>query len=115
MPSNFDGPGFEKLRGYLSNAPNPGLKEVYHDEVMRIFELPAPAPYFDAPGCAVTPRDRDAAHVQRDEPSKLSRLELFMPGWRVTVNGKDTPIERSAEIFQEIELPAGTSEIQFRF
>ncbi|RZF30749.1 hypothetical protein EVC45_04610 [Paraburkholderia sp. UYCP14C] len=82
---------------------------------MRIFELPAPAPYFDAPGCTVTPKDRDAAHVQCDAPSKLSRLELFMPGWRATVNGNDTPIARNAEVFQQIELPAGSSDIQFRF
>jgi hypothetical protein len=115
VPGNIDAPPFEKLRAYLASAPNPGLKEVYRDEVMRILELPSPAPYFDAPGCTVTPKDRDAAHVQCDAPSKLSRLELFMPGWRATVNGKETPIVRSAEIFQEIQLSAGNADIQFRF
>ncbi|MBC8727900.1 hypothetical protein F6X39_06090 [Paraburkholderia sp. UCT2] len=115
VPDNLDAPRFEKLRGYLASAPNPGLKQVYRDEAMRILELPAPAPYFSAPGCTVKPLDRDAVHVQCDAPSTLSRLELFMPGWRAMINGSDAPIARSGEIFQEIALPAGSSDIQFRF
>ncbi|MBN3845280.1 YfhO family protein [Paraburkholderia sp. Ac-20342] len=115
VPSNIDAPDFRKLRDYLAGPPNQDLKEVYRDEVMRILELSAPAPYFSAPGCTITPQDRDAAHVQCDAPSKLSRLELFMPGWRATVNGNEAPIARSGEIFQEVELPAGHADIQFRF
>ncbi|MFT4065283.1 hypothetical protein [Paraburkholderia sp.] len=115
VPFNIETPAYEKLHRYLTSAPTPGLKEVYHDEVMRIFELPAPTPYFDAPGCTLTPQGRDALHAQCDKPSPLSRLELFMPGWRATINGNDAPIVRTAEIFQQIDLPAGESQIQFRF
>ncbi|MFL9963453.1 hypothetical protein PQR02_20755 [Paraburkholderia sediminicola] len=115
VTSNIDSPDYAGLRRYLASTPKPALKEVFHDEVMRIFELPSPAPYFSAPGCTLTPQDRDAVQAQCDAPSKLLRLELFMPGWRATVNGSDTPIARSGEIFQQIELPAGHSEIRFAF
>jgi hypothetical protein len=109
-------PDFAGLRNYLANTPNPRLKEVYHDAAMRIFELPSPAPYFNAPaGCMLTPKDRNLVLAQCDAPSKLSRLELFMPGWRATVNGADAPVARTGEIFQAVDLPAGHSEIRFAF
>jgi hypothetical protein len=116
VPGNTDNsPDFASLRHYLASTPNPALKAVYHDETMQIFELQAPAPYFSAPGCMLTPTARETLHARCSTPSKLSRLELFMPGWRATVNGNDTPIARSGEIFQEIELPAGDSDIRYAF
>jgi uncharacterized membrane protein YfhO len=38
-----------------------------------------------------------------------------MPGWRAFVNGQETAIRQVDEIFQQIDVPAGTSKVQFVF
>ncbi len=90
-------------------------QKVYADPTMTIYELAHPRPYFDAPTCKVAARSRNLAVVNCPTSSALTRLELFMPGWRVWVNGKAQPISETGEIFQLVHLPPGLSEVRFRF
>ena len=101
----------------FKGAPDsiPAVKEVYADSTMEIYELAHPRPYFDAPACQVSARSRNLAVVNCPAPAALTRLELFMPGWRVWVNGKPKPIQQTGEIFQQVQLPAGASEVRFHF
>jgi len=91
------------------------LPKVYSDSVMNIYELPNPQPYFDAPGCTISPRSRNEIVTDCAAASALTRLELFMPGWRAQVNGRKVPVSLTGEIFQQIALPAGQSDVRFSF
>uniref|UniRef100_E1TAA5 YfhO family protein n=1 Tax=Burkholderia sp. (strain CCGE1003) TaxID=640512 RepID=E1TAA5_BURSG len=88
-------------------------KQVYADQVMDIYELGQPKPYFEEldQACQITSQDR--AHVTTDcsVPSTLLRRELFFPGWTAKVNGSVTPISEHKGLFQTIDLPAGKSSI----
>ena len=40
---------------------------------------------------------------------------FYQPGWKATINGKDTPIYQTNHILRSIEIPEGDSEIIFRY
>ena len=82
---------------------------------MRIYELPGTRAYLTAAGCAVTPSGRIEAALDCPRPSRLERLELLMPGWKATVNGRTAPLLRTGEIFQAVHVPAGRVHVAFRF
>ncbi len=90
-------------------------EEVYSDEVMTIYELPDPAPYVKADGCKLDVRSRTDIAADCAAAVTLVRLEMYMDGWRAEVNGKPVTIERYDEIFQQIELPEGQTEVHFTF
>lgn len=50
--------------------------------------------------------------------SKTKLLQMSVPysaGWRAYVNGKETEIFRSNEMYMALELPAGDSHVEFRY
>ncbi len=98
----------------ISPANPPGTK-VYSDRIMDIYQLNNPRPYFDAPGCQLIANSRETATLNCPSPATLTRLELFMPGWHATVNGKSQPLSETGEIFQKLDLPAGRSIVAFHF
>ena len=91
------------------------LPEVHHDDVMSVYDLGDPHPYFSAADCDLKVSDRQNLTSSCAQPAKLTRLEIFMPGWRAMINGKSTDIVQGAEIFQQINLPQGTARIEFEF
>jgi hypothetical protein len=94
----------------------PGVTQVYADGAMKIFQLPNWRPYFEAEGsCEVQALECRHARVRCDSPTTLVRRELFFPGWTATVNGQDAAIAPRDRIFQAIALPAGVSEVRFRY
>lgn len=100
--------------------PFAGMEDVklaYRDSVLDIFELPRPRAYLEdsAGRCVIEAKERRAATTRCDSPSTLVRRELFYPGWSATVNGVDTPVTVHDGVFQAIALPAGSSEIRFRY
>ncbi|TCK96544.1 hypothetical protein [Paraburkholderia sp. BL9I2N2] len=103
------------------NAPLPeqtkaiGIKQVAADTNMRIYELNNPRPYFDAPACSLAAATRGELRANCTRRTTLTRLELYMPGWRAFVNGQETALRQVDEIFQQIDVPAGTSKVQFVF
>jgi hypothetical protein len=95
--------------------PGLHLSNVYSDSVMKIYQLPDPRPYFQAEGCTVAIRSRNEAVTNCPAPAALTRLELFMPGWRARVNGQAAPVVMTDQIFQQIALPAGVADVRFFF
>jgi len=91
-----------------------GASMVRHGEAMDIWRLPDPTPYFQAPGCALEPNSRLRLTVDCPAPATLTRLELAWPGWRATRDGAAVELG-TADIFQTVALPAGRSEIAFRY
>ncbi len=41
--------------------------------------------------------------------------EQYLPGWRATIDGKETHIVRANSLFQAIEVPAGEHEVRFSY
>jgi hypothetical protein len=94
-----------------------GLPVAHKGEAMTIYELPGHAPYFEALGakCRIDEAKRTSATVTCDAPAQLVRRELFFPGWSATVGGKEVEIAEHGELFQQIALPFGKSEVRFSY
>ena len=104
-------PGFD-----MNGLPGwPAPEPVYSDAAMDIYELTGWRPYATAEGCRVNIESRDAITADCPAPSRLTRLEYFMPGWRAWVNGAETPVARAEGLVQQVALPAGRSTVRFRF
>ena len=98
---------------------------VFHEGGVDIFGLPAAAPYAETRGgpCQLTVIDREHMHATCDAPARLIRRELMFPGWTARVNGRLVPIVntpeaftmRGGELFQAVTLPAGASDIVWRY
>ena len=85
---------------------------------LDIYRLPHPAPYFSTGNghCTLTPRSRTEFAADCPAPTTLTRLELFAPGWRASIDRHPTPISPAANpIFQSVHLPAGHSTIRFTY
>lgn len=107
-------PGVNSFEG-LAASETPKL--VYRGQVADVFELPNIVNYFEAQGgpCEVSASSRWFVHALCEAPATLIRRELFYPGWRAFVNGRQSEVTRSASIFQTISLPAGESNISFSY
>ena len=94
-----------------------GLRKVYSDALLDIWELPHPAPYYTVlqGNCLLSKETRDAVVAQCSTPSTLLRRELYMPGWSATVNGSSMAVSAHEEIFQTIPLGAGKNVVHFQF
>lgn len=49
------------------------------------------------------------------QPTRLLLLDNFFPGWKASVNGLSTPIDRYEKIYRNIYIPAGSYLIQFLY
>ena len=96
-------------------SPLSNLHEVFSDSLMRIYVLPGVRPYFVALGCRLMVHDRTKVTTMCSRPSQVERLELLMDGWAATVAGQSAPIHAAGEIFQAVNVPAGTSTTEFTF
>jgi hypothetical protein len=90
---------------------------VFHDSVMDVYQLPDPAPYFDVRGgdCTLSPDGRERVAAQCTAPATLIRRELFYPGWAAELNGEAAAVGLADNLFQAIRLPAGSSDVRFRY
>jgi len=96
----------------------PGSRKVYADSVMDIWELPNPAPYFQViqgGPCTLLTMRREEVTADCVAPATLLRRELYMPGWRVTVNGTAAEAVQQEGIFQSAAVPAGRSHARYYF
>jgi hypothetical protein len=95
-----------------------GSHRAYADSVMDIWELPNPAPYFQVVQggpCTLLTMRREDVSAECVAPATLLRRELYMPGWRVTVNGKAAAAVQQNSIFQSAALPVGRSQVRYHF
>ena len=97
------------------DRPLSRLREVHADRVTRIYEVPGTRPYLSAPNCRLRAVSRTEVESFCRGSSSLTRLELWMPGWRAEVNGRSAPVARGSDIFQTLALPAGRASVRFRF
>lgn len=104
----------EFLRDFENDAPD-APKLVHSSRSMSIYELHGTKDYFTAAGCALEVETREKLVAACADQSVLTRLELFMPGWTASINGRGTAIEPDDGTFQSVRLPAGRSEIVFRY
>ena len=81
-----------------------------------IYEVPGAATYFEAEaGCHVTARTRETALTDCSVPTRLTRREMYDPGWHATVNGGIVGIERVGEVFQSVAVPSGRADVRFYY
>ncbi|MGH6980455.1 MAG: hypothetical protein ACREFC_04545 [Stellaceae bacterium] len=94
---------------------SPAPKLVFGDQTVKIYELTGWRPYFSAGGCRLDVVSRATVSADCPAAAYLTRLELYLPGWRSWVNGTETPVVRVDQLFQQIALPAGHSTVEYRF
>ncbi len=58
---------------------------------------------------------RVRATVTRDEAGTALFTQNHFPGWRATVNGQEATVHRANSTFMAVDVPAGTSTVEFRF
>jgi hypothetical protein len=95
-----------------------GVRKVYADSVMDIWELPNPAPYFQViqgGPCTLLNAQREDVSAECLSPATLLRRELYMPGWRVALNGRAAEAVQQDGIFQSAALPVGRSQLRYHF
>jgi hypothetical protein len=104
-----------KLRVKDDKAPL--AKSVYADQVMNVYELNQPKPYFEELGqaCRMMAEGRERVTADCSAPSTLLRRELFFPGWTAKIDGSPAPIAEYKDLFQSIALPVGKSTVVFRY
>ena len=122
-PSSINLSGLFNLFSRQNNSQKP--VRVFREGGVDIFELPGAAPYAETRGglCQLTVIDREHMHASCLAPARLIRRELMFPGWTARVNGHLVPIVnkpeaftmRGGELFQAITLPAGASDIVWRY
>jgi hypothetical protein len=95
-----------------------GLKRVWADDFFEILQVPEPAAYWhtgDGARCTIGRQDVTHADVDCATGGTLVRLEQYMPGWEAVVNGSRVPVQRSGDLFQEVQLRAGHNRVVFTF
>jgi uncharacterized membrane protein YfhO len=58
---------------------------------------------------------RVTLRVVTDAPMLAVLSDRHYPGWRVRVDGKDAPLLLANGVFQAAAVPAGASEVEFRY
>lgn len=95
-----------------------GIREVYSDSLMDIWELPNPAPYFQVirgGPCRIVTVSREDATADCAATAVLLRRELYMPGWKLRVNGRGVKPVQQEGLFQAAALSAGHNNLEYRF
>jgi hypothetical protein len=96
----------------LPAPPRPTL--VFHNAVMRLYQLPHTRALFSASNaCQLTIRTWHRVDAHCPVAATLTWLEADFPGWHATIDGRSTPIKPTGDIFQSITLPIGASHINF--
>lgn len=93
------------------------LNKVFTNAGVDIYELARVTQYFEpSKNCKVIDSDsRDAVIVECVGDGDLLRKELWMPGWRATVNGQSVANEQKGEIFQGVAVTDGRNEVKFNY
>lgn len=103
-----------------TNEPAPSdlapiLRRAYNTDTAIVYELLGSSPYVTTTqGCTFTSRSLDDFTIRCPKPGKLERRELWMQGWQATVGSSTVAVIRNGP-FQTVSLPAGETNLTFRF
>jgi uncharacterized membrane protein YfhO len=61
------------------------------------------------------PDDRLGIRVSTTGPAYLVVTETWFPGWRASVDGRETTVLRANHAFRAVWVPGGEHEVEFRF
>ncbi len=99
-----------------SQAAEASLTKVFSGRGADIYSLSNTQGYMvSSSNCHISLYTRDKAKAVCSGKGALVRKELFIPGWRASVNGRTVPIAVEREIFQKISLQNGISDITFSY
>lgn len=93
------------------------LTPVFSDNTTDIYKLPMTTPYYSDPtnSCNFTNENWGSVSVNCAKQTTIIRHELYIPGWSSTMNGKTITIKPYGNIFQQITIPKGKSEVSFSY
>jgi hypothetical protein len=92
------------------------LTRVFGDGHAQIYRLSKTTLYFKtAKPCLLQAVDWTSVRATCERPTAMTRLELEMPGWSATVDGKPAAVHEADHLFQSVELPRGTSVTTFHY
>jgi hypothetical protein len=60
-------------------------------------------------------RESVAVETSAPKPSLLVLTDSWFPGWRATVDGKSTPVERVDYLLRGVRVPAGAHTVEFAY
>ena len=112
-PSNTPVKLLPKFNLELVNAID--LPIAYKNNEVTVYEIANYRKYFSAKDCELVVKTRNLLDLDCRGPEKLIRLESYMPGWSVKVNGGTGTINTIDTIFQEVAVPAGRSTVEFSY
>jgi len=95
-----------------------GVKKVFSGTLASVYELPHPRGLFStsSSSCTVSSTNDNVASVNcSTSGSTLLRTELSMNGWTATVNGKPATITTVDGVYQQVDVPSGTSVVKYSF
>jgi hypothetical protein len=101
----------------LPSLKRAGLRAVFHDAHVTIYELPTTEPFFSVTrGCEVRSNTVDEVTVNcKRAGAALTRRELYMQGWSASVNGVALKISSVDSVFQRVALPQGLSIVRYYY
>jgi MYXO-CTERM domain-containing protein len=60
-------------------------------------------------------RDEAVVEVDAERPALLVLTDVYFPGWKATVDGRDAPIERVDYLLRGVPVPAGAHTVELRY
>ncbi len=60
-------------------------------------------------------RDEVVAEANAAGPALLVLTDVYFPGWKATVDGRDAPIERVDYLLRGVQVPAGSHTVELRY
>jgi Bacterial membrane protein YfhO len=60
-------------------------------------------------------RERALIRVDARRPSVLVLTDVYYPGWKASVDGRDTPVERVDYLLRGVVVPPGVHTVEFRY
>ncbi|MGF1507684.1 MAG: YfhO family protein [Anaerolineae bacterium] len=113
----------------VTDFPRADLPEVYRDEHVIAYAVPAPWPRASLANCdeawACVPEQplsvEDAGphevriRVDATQEAAVLLLDTHYPGWQAALDGQPVPVERANGAFRAVVIPPGEHELVFRY
>ncbi len=96
----------------------PSARRVFDDGYAAIWKLPRAASYYSTlqGRCSLRGSGANKVTASCAEPAVVQRLELALPGWSATVNGRPAKLIATHDsVFSAVAVPAGVSTIVWSY